>query len=256
MFMPVFSYRVLATSWIAAAAVFSVSAASAASANYDLTGDTSQIINNSGTQPTSSGTDTYSAVQLNLTNTATSSMQLPDLTVHVGDVISGTITLNAPITSPAGNDGGAFQLSLFGSSTNAAETAGQEVLINVSQSATFYKNGVMVTPAIAVNQPSAGYYNFLAIYEQNAFTGTTNPAFSFDKIVFSDTINSIELDSNFAFSSSLTSADLSQGAPSVFAEEYSTVVPIPAAGWMMLSGIACLGLLFRRRSVASPQQAW
>jgi hypothetical protein len=198
----------------------------ASTTSYDLTGDTNNLSVSYGNNFYSYYVDT-----LQLTNAATGSSTLSGFTLNVGDIINGTITLNNPLTMPAGTFEG-IEIELLAIPND---------YINMDGSVSFYDNGVQVYPAGF----SVDYSSGAALGIGMSTGSLTTPGFSFDKISFSATVTGIQDYNN----QNLTSVNLQNYSPTLTTTA-PTAVPVPAAVWLFGSSFAGLGFFGRRRKAA------
>jgi hypothetical protein len=171
-----------------------------------------------------------------LTNDATGSLSIPGgMTVYDGDTFNSTITLNSPLTVPAASTGNTvFTLSVEAPVNNNLDIVSSATL-------SFYNNGVQVIPSnLGV---VASEYGGIDVY---AYSNGGTPSFTFNEVVFSDTIDSIENGEDGPPVSSATL--LSNYEPNAGILQPSPV-PLPAAAWLLLSGLGSFRVFARKRRV-------
>lgn len=207
-----------------ALAIIGVGPAKATTDTFNLTGDTANLIASyvNGNPPSFIGT-------LGLTNSATGLNQISGFTLSVGDIINGTVDLNNAITVPSSPDSQWFDIDFLNSSGTD---------FNMSETVTFYHNGVQVTPGGDFNtyDGSGGYLSI------GGATTNAAPAFTFDEMVFTATVTSMLNASN---SEPVSSVNLPNGTPDLRVTGLG-VVPEPST-WTMIAGAVPLWLALRRR---------
>ena len=208
----------LALTGLILAALAQPRATEAATVTYNLTGGAAQPC------PTCSapGDDDYS---VNL------SPVLSGFTLNVGDRIDGTVTLSTPLTIPAatGWNGVVLFLLLPGSTANSMNS------VTYTDSVSFYDNGQQVTPP-TLWAPIQGTTTALLL---GAVTAGASGALTFDKLTFDSTITGLTDQNN----NPLNSVNV-PGLPT-FLTAISHPVPLPATAWLLLSGIAAIGVATR-----------
>jgi len=197
--------------------------ASATTFSYDLAGDT----NAAYTDPAWPGW-TY----IDTTDANTGATSFPPYSVHVGDIVQVTLTLNNPASFT--------DLDLF--------------LQEASNSATiFYDQTVLFSlGGVSVPNPGTGFWNGVAGARGGlGFAPGFSPdvgTLTFDKLILSAVITAL----NDPLGSAVSSIELSQ-APT-YVGFYNPVVatPIPGALLLMATSLGGLGIFARRkRSVAA-----
>jgi hypothetical protein len=203
--------------------------AGAATITYNLIGDPAYL-----TVVAVPPGDSVLDQRLLLTDADTGLGQVPGSVVSVGDTINATLTLSSALTVPYSTAGAAVILELAAVPNNVG--------IDYTESATYYDGGLQVLPPLGFNNVS-GSGGALGLGQIAGDSPT--PGFSFDKAIFSATIDSI-VDAQIG--ENLTQTTLTPANPAIEMLTYPQPVPLPAAFWLLLSGIGCLGVLARRTS--------
>jgi hypothetical protein len=155
---------------------------------------------------------------------------VPGFTLSVGDTINGTVTLSTPLTVPAGAG--------FNGVTLLLAAPGPGYTVNYTDRISFYDNGEPVSPPGQwgdIQGPTGALI-------LGASSSGPSAAFTFDKLTFDSTIAGL-LDPN---NNSINSVNLGITVPSL--DAVVDPVPLPATAWLLLSGIAALGVSARTRA--------
>ncbi len=201
--------------------------ATAATIAYDLTGDTNNVSIFTGN---GSG-GPYTSATFGLTNTATGND--PGFTLAMGDTLNGTITLNNLVTIPASNQGYGILIGLQGSDDTLN-------ILYSYYSVSYYDNGVEVSRSV-FEQPSSVSVPVFIFDNAQSTEGLAFNEIAFTANVFAFVSNSYQ---------TVGSADVTSFAPLLQVTTYPTPTPLPAAAWLMLSGLGALGALARNKRTA------
>jgi hypothetical protein len=196
----------------------------AATTSYNLTGDVSNVQVFTGTG--------YLGQDYTLTSAATGTEQLTGFTLNVGDTVNGVLTMNSPLTVPSSTQDAEITLALLGTATNVSN-------IDMNESLSFYENGTQVSPPTGF-QTFGGSGGFFAI---GAETSSASASFTFNQIDFSATVTGILNDSY----QNVSSVTLTSATPYLEVSTDPLTTPLPAAAWLLLSGLGGLGGLAARR---------
>jgi hypothetical protein len=200
-----------------------VARAGASTLTYDLTGNPAEL-------HTITPTDDPIVQQIfSLTDADNGSNVLPGGVLSVGDTINVNVTLNGALTVPAGSGSQTTQawVDLVGMSPDVGGS--------FSASLQYYNNGVQVTPPSEFESVVTGG----PILRVGLISVGPTPSFSFDKVVDSITVDSLNQSGE-----SISQTPLTMAAPE-FTIAYPAPVPLPAAFWLLLSGLGGLRALTR-----------
>lgn len=202
-----------------AAIVADVTPAGASTITYNLTGNPADLVN----VPTG---DSFIEKILFLTDADTGSSQIPGVAISPGDIINANISLSGPLNVPPGSS---IILEL------QALPAGGSV--GTAESVSYSNGGVTVAPPPGLGNisDSGGRLSLGQLTTQNT------PSFLFDAVALSGTVTFITQSGQ-----SVSSATLQASSPDLVLL-HPAPIPVPAAMWLLLSGLGGLRFLVKRR---------
>jgi hypothetical protein len=215
--------------------------AAAATISYNLTGDTNNVSISTGDGNGVYGQwkpGPYISATYGLTNTVTGND--PGFTLFAGDTLNGTITLNNLVTIPANTEGYGSWIGLQGSHSNVI------AVLYSDYSVSYYNNGVQVSQSVYGGPQSLSNPVYIFDTAHISDTAQSTAGFAFNEIAF--TANVVGFVTN-SFQT-VTSADVTSYAPQLQVTTFPAPTPLPAAAWLMLSGLGALGALARNKRIA------
>jgi len=225
--------RSLALFVIAIAAAMMSNPSHANTISYSLTADTSNFYTT--TEGIYTGA-TYNFNTYSLINAATGAGD-PAIDVAVGDTINGTVHLNNSVTMSSSNPYNEIAIELQGATAEVYAVESDAFF-------SYYENGALVSLPAGFTTVS-GSSGFFDIGED--IVGSI-PSFTFDTIVFSVEINALYGLSDDGLQE-IQSGSLAADAPTLVVTDYAepSAVPEPATRWLLLLGLAGLGMLARKK---------
>ena len=223
-----------------------MNSAVAATVSINLTGDTSGNFTNN--------TNVLDSGFLPLIDATTGLNQLPALTLNTGDTITGTVTLNNPITIAVayGQSLDIVDVFLYG-------IRYPDVITQSSSTVSLYNNGVQLPPINGMIDASDIYDPQNIVYPHNiaivlsnysCLQGGTCPAtissFSFNEIDFSFSIENMQ-DTTTGQSVSSANFLASFYYPYLGYEVSPAPIPDPNSYILLLSGLGVIGALARTK---------
>ena len=214
--------------------LIAVSVASRA-ATYDL------VMNGSSTrsyvyQAQRSG-ELYTFTDFDLATSAPGGVA-PGTTVFPNDVFSGVLTLSGPVTMPASLPTSDLGIVLEGIDDD-------NMYVEIEESISLYLDGKPVDISTFTHDGVQVDGGALSLDVLGGWF-TPSAALTFDEITFTAQITDIYGDDGTSVDSGLLDASV----PYLFFQTYSplTTVPEMQSGWLMMAGLALIGVIARRRT--------